>query len=101
DTRVSEALKQEGMARDVVRHVQDLRKTANLEMEDRIVLHLATEAPALQEAIKVHQGYIGGETLATPSPRPLEGKDVHQSTVKIDGQPLTIQLRKIATPKTP
>jgi isoleucyl-tRNA synthetase len=98
DTRLSEALKQEGMARDVVRHVQDLRKTANLEMEDRILLHLATEAPALQQAIKVHQGYIGGETLATLSPRSLEGKDVHPSSVKIDGHPLTIQLRKVAKP---
>jgi isoleucyl-tRNA synthetase len=98
DTRLSEALKQEGMARDVVRQVQDLRKKANLEMEDRILLHLATEAAALHQALKIHQGYIGGETLATLSSRPLEGKDVHQSSVKIDGHPLNIQLRKVARP---
>src|SRR5262249_39535371 len=99
DARVSEELKQEGMARDVVRHVQELRKSSNLEMEDRIVLHLATESAALAQAIKVHQSYSCSETLATHlSPRPLEGKDIHPASVKIDGQSLTIQLRRVAKP---
>jgi isoleucyl-tRNA synthetase len=99
DARLTEELKQEGMARDVVRHVQELRKSSNLEMEDRIVLHLATESAALAQAIKVHQSYICSETLATQlSPRPLEGKDVHQASVKIDGQSLTIQLRRVVKP---
>ncbi|HEV3448829.1 MAG TPA: isoleucine--tRNA ligase, partial [Gemmataceae bacterium] len=40
DVRITESLAQEGMAREIVRHVQDLRKTAKLEMEDRIVLYL-------------------------------------------------------------
>ena len=38
----------EGMARDVVRHVQELRKEADLEMEDRIVLYLGTESEKLR-----------------------------------------------------
>ena len=37
DTRITEELSREGMARDVVRHVQEQRKEAGLEMEDRIL----------------------------------------------------------------
>src|SRR5262249_45986950 len=42
DTRITDELAREGMAREVVRHVQESRKGAGLEIEDRIELHLAT-----------------------------------------------------------
>ena len=44
DARITEELALEGMARDIVRQVQDLRKKADLQMEDRIVLRLGTKA---------------------------------------------------------
>jgi isoleucyl-tRNA synthetase len=43
DVRVTEQLACEGTAREIVRHVQELRKKAGLEMEDRIRLHLQTD----------------------------------------------------------
>jgi isoleucyl-tRNA synthetase len=95
DTRITEALAHEGMARDVVRQVQELRKKSGLEMEDRIILYLHTESPALRQAIEKHRTYIAAETLASQwASRPL-GDDAHRADVKVDGQPLTIQLRKI------
>jgi isoleucyl-tRNA synthetase len=94
DTRITEELKQEGMAREVVRQVQELRKKANLEMEDRIVLHLGTDSPALRQAIAAHRDYICAETLTVRlSAEPLGG-DAPRAAVKVDGQPLTIELRK-------
>ena len=63
DARLTEALKGEGMARDVIRQVQDLRKTANLQMEDRIELYLGTESEALRKAIDAHRDYLAAETL--------------------------------------
>src|SRR5262249_39341998 len=63
DTRITEELALEGMAREVVRHVQQARKDAELQMEDRIVLYLHTESPKLQKAIEVHREYIASETL--------------------------------------
>jgi isoleucyl-tRNA synthetase len=84
------------MARDVVRQVQDLRKKAGLEMEDRIILHLHTESPKLRQAIEEHKAYICRETLAVELTRqPLTGEGVHRADVKVDGQALTIQLRKV------
>jgi isoleucyl-tRNA synthetase len=96
DTRVTKKLAAEGMARDVVRQVQDLRKKGGLEVEDRIVLHLGTDSPALQQAIEAHRTYICNETLATQwAPQALNG-EAHTANVKVEGQPLVIQLRKAA-----
>jgi isoleucyl-tRNA synthetase len=94
DTRLTEELKREGQAREVVRHVNDLRKKANLEIEDRIVLWLGTDSPELRQAIDAHRGYIAAETLVARWARePLDGQAA-KATVKVDGQPLTIELRK-------
>jgi isoleucyl-tRNA synthetase len=94
DVRVTEELKREGMARDVVRQVQELRKQARLEMEDRIGLYLGTESPALRQAIEAHRDYIARETLTVEwSARPV-GEGAHQANAKVDGQALAIQLRK-------
>lgn len=97
DGRISEALKLEGSARDIIRQVQELRKQANLEMEDRIVLYLGTAAPALQQAIAAHKDYIMSETLAVElTTEPLPGEGVHRAKVKVDGQELLIELRKVS-----
>jgi isoleucyl-tRNA synthetase len=94
DTRITEDLAREGKARDIVRQIQELRKKANLEMEDRITLRLATDAASLRQAIDVHRDYIANETLTiTWASQPLNG-ECHRASVKVDGQPLTIELAK-------
>ncbi|MGH7169711.1 MAG: DUF5915 domain-containing protein, partial [Gemmataceae bacterium] len=99
DTRITEDLSREGMARDVVRHVQEQRKEASLEMEDRITLYLGTESEKMRAAIEAHRDYIAAETLTVEwSMQPLAGPDVHRATVKVDGQPLTIELRRWKSP---
>jgi isoleucyl-tRNA synthetase len=94
DVRLTDALRLEGLARDVIRQVQDQRKEAELEPEDRITLYLATESTVLRQAIEAHRDYIAGETLiVTWSTEPLKGQ-VHRAEVTVDGQPLTIELMK-------
>ncbi len=96
DTRINRELAQEGRAREIVRHVQELRKKAGLEMEDRIALHFTTESLELREAVQAHSSYIAAETLTVEWPNaPLDG-DSHAISVKVDRQPLTIQLRKVS-----
>ena len=53
----------EGLARELVRRVQNLRKTAELDVSDRIKLYLMA-SPNLKYAIETHKGYIANETLA-------------------------------------
>ncbi len=65
DTRVTPALAAEGLARDVVRAVQQARKDAGLDVSDRIALSLGSDDEMTRAAIAAHEALIGSETLAT------------------------------------
>lgn len=65
DTQISETLRLEGLARELVSKVQAARKEAGFEVEDRIVLSVKTESEALRAAIEAHTPLICGEVLAT------------------------------------
>jgi isoleucyl-tRNA synthetase len=94
NTQLDENLITEGMAREVVRHVQEARKKAGLEMEDRIELSLTTEAEELKRALAEHFGYIASETLVQKwADGPLSGGS-YQVTVSVDGHGLSIALQK-------
>ncbi len=64
DTAVTPALEAEGVARDLVRAVQQARRDAGLDVSDRIALTLVA-APAVADAARTHAGLIERETLAT------------------------------------
>ncbi|HEV3473320.1 MAG TPA: DUF5915 domain-containing protein [Actinomycetota bacterium] len=64
DLEITDELRAEGIAREVVRAVQELRKTAGLAVEDRIELWLETGGEAAR-AIDTHQAFIADEVLAT------------------------------------
>ena len=96
DVRVTQQLAFEGTAREIVRHIQDLRKQAGLEMEDRIRLYLATPSAAVREAIETHAQYIRGETLAVElSEEPVNG-DAHRAEISLQGDRVTIELARTA-----
>jgi isoleucyl-tRNA synthetase len=66
NTTVTEELRLEGAARDLVRYIQDARKSAGLAISDRIRLFLssADEAALLAATLAQHDAYIQNETLA-------------------------------------
>jgi isoleucyl-tRNA synthetase len=61
---LDDELRREGLAREVVRAIQNARKNAGLNVEDRIVLVLGGDDELL-EATREHRDYVTGETLAT------------------------------------
>lgn len=63
NTEMSQELSDEGLARDAVRHVQQARKDAGLDVSDRILLTLGANQESLS-ALKAHQELIAAETLA-------------------------------------
>jgi isoleucyl-tRNA synthetase len=81
-THLTPELLQEGIARDFVRQVQQLRKEANLEIQDRIQVGYATDDADVLAALQSWGEYIRGETLA----------DVVslETTVPADVKPVTI-----------
>ena len=64
DIEVTPELEAEGLARDVIRAVQQARRDAGLDVSDRIVLTLGVDA-TVRAQIEPHSALITGETLAT------------------------------------
>jgi len=85
-TEITEELKREGLVRDFIRCVQELRKEKDLPYDARIVLRYATEDSGLAELISAFAENIAGEVLASSVERaenlaesktcPLEGGEV-------------------------
>ncbi|HOG21898.1 MAG TPA: isoleucine--tRNA ligase, partial [Flexilinea sp.] len=92
-TTLTPELEREGLSREFVRRVQDLRKTADLDISDRIdVVYEASSE--LAEAIRENADYISNETLAVSlkeGPVPADWASVEDS---FDGQTVKVGLRK-------
>jgi isoleucyl-tRNA synthetase len=75
DTTLDDALRREGLARELIRAVQDARKQAGLEVADRIVLCVEGDA-AVAAALAEHRDYLMTETLASTWGKPASGEFV-------------------------
>jgi isoleucyl-tRNA synthetase len=64
DTEIPKELKIEGLSRELIRNIQDLRKKTGLQVEDRIVLKYRTDSEILEEVFKIMGKVIGKEVLA-------------------------------------
>ncbi|MEP0548051.1 MAG: isoleucine--tRNA ligase [Rhodothermales bacterium] len=89
DTTLTEALRKEGIAREFVNRVQNLRKSAGYAISDRIVVTFGG-SEGLAEAIEAHAATIRNETLAetlsasgTPSGDAVQGFEIGDATVEI------------------
>jgi isoleucyl-tRNA synthetase len=65
DTKVSAELEQEGLVRELVRAVQDLRKEAGYDVSDRITLRVVSADPFVAKSLKAFGDFLKTETLAT------------------------------------
>jgi isoleucyl-tRNA synthetase len=77
DLTVTPELRRAGLAREVVRLVQEARKARGLDVTDRIDLAWAADGE-VGDALREHGGLVAGEVLATSfAEARLEGTDVH------------------------
>ena len=84
-------LRREALAREVVHAVQAARKSAGLNVEDRIQLTLGGDHELL-EATRAHEDYVAGETLATSVS--YDGADGDAAAAEIEGRPLSIAVAR-------
>jgi isoleucyl-tRNA synthetase len=89
DLELDDELRREGLAREVVHAVQAARKSAGLNVEDRISLTLGGDAELLAAA-REHQAYVAGETLATA----LSYDGTGGAAAKIEGRELRIAVER-------
>jgi isoleucyl-tRNA synthetase len=92
-TELTTELAQEGLARDVVRRVQDLRKKADFRIEDRITTYYKAEG-RLAEAIAAWTDYIKTETLSEELTNADAPHGLVTDRATIDGEPLTLAVKR-------
>ncbi len=93
--KVFQKLVKEGLAREFVRRVQDLRKTADLDIADRIRVAYRASA-GLEAAVQAFQGYISSETLAVELTAGKIPANVPTVSDSFDGEQVTIAFVKAA-----
>jgi isoleucyl-tRNA synthetase len=92
DTEITEELKLEGLAREVVRAIQDRRKKLGLNIEDRIDTRYEADG-MLSRALQKHADYIKNETLSiTLAPEREDDFDGEQ--MMLEGEQIWIGIRR-------
>jgi isoleucyl-tRNA synthetase len=92
DTTLTPELVNEGLAREFVNRVQNMRKDAGLEVTDRIRIHFEAP-PRVSDAVGAMSEYVKSETLATHL---VPGRDSaeHWTKWEIDGESCEIGISK-------
>ena len=88
-TEISEELKQEGMVRDLIRQVQNLRKHSGLKVEDRIEIGILG-SKELNAAVQSHESYFMNEVLGVKLDMTNVASLTFNDSIKIDGKKITI-----------
>ena len=94
DLHISEELQREGIARELVRHIQVLRKDSGLDIQDRIELSVTSEDREVEMAFQAFSAMILDETLATPS---TSATAAFEKTIKIGTGTANLRISKIAS----
>ena len=92
DLELTDDLRTEGLARELVRVAQDARKAAGLHVSDRIALGISA-APRLASAVAAHRRQIAGETLAVELTDGELTDPSFRQEIDVDGEPVTVTLR--------
>ena len=93
DTAITPELAAEGIARDVIRAVQQARRDAGLDITDRIRIRLAAEGDDVRHAVETHRRLIMDETLALAIDEAAAAETGDPVPVG-DGQSLRIRIEK-------
>ena len=94
DTEISAELRDEGLAREIIRRIQDFRKQADFDISDRISL-VYQATPTLQNAIETHRDYIMEETLTLEMSEGDPEKGMFSGSASFEDEEATLGLKVI------
>ncbi len=95
DMHLNEELVLEGIARDLVRHVQNLRKRAGLRVDQRIALWVAADGQ-VGAAVRRFGDYLAAETLAAEVADATPPAHAIAGTCRVAGEPVRLGLAAAA-----
>jgi isoleucyl-tRNA synthetase len=93
DITVTEELRSEGIAREFVNRLQNLRKDSGFEVTDKITV-MIEDHDMIHEAVETHAGYIGAQTLATKVSLVAHVGESDVKVIEIDELPVRVVVRK-------
>lgn len=91
DTQLTDGLVREGLARDFVRQIQNLRKGSSYSVDDHVRIEYRSSGP-LRAAVEEHRGYLTQETLADSL---TVSDDEMMTRVRIAGEEVGLRLSKV------
>lgn len=94
DTEITEDLKLEGVKRELVRFINNLRKDAELTIQDRAKIYFETEDRDVKEAIQKHKEEILKDTLGSDITEGVSEVDIEKA-VKVNGGEVKLGLKKV------
>jgi isoleucyl-tRNA synthetase len=94
DTRITPELADEGLAREMVHRIQNLRKSAGFDISDRIVVYYAGWE-RLGDVFARHGDYVREEVLADEMVEAAPPADATMEQQKIDGHEVTLAVKRV------
>jgi isoleucyl-tRNA synthetase len=94
DVTLTDALIEEGLAREFIRRVQTLRKDADFNVDDHIHTEYAA-SPRLAQAVESFHDVIKTETLSDALTGTTGPNGSHSESYEFDGETLTLRLRRV------
>ena len=92
DTKITPDLEREGLARELIRHIQSFRKEAGLNVDDRIKLAIISDDPLVEQTASQFIDKINSEVLCTGELSQTDG--THSKGLSVDSHQLTIYFQK-------
>jgi isoleucyl-tRNA synthetase len=99
DLEPTDELRQEGLVRELIRQVQTLRKSAGLEVSDRVLLGVEGDAEVVA-AVEGHLGELSSEVLAADVRLGKVGAAAASLETTVNGHAVTLSLKKKEGPWT-
>jgi len=93
DTEISDELRDEGLAREIVHRIQNLRKDAGFDISDRITTYWQADGE-VRRVLQAHEQYVKDETLSLALVDGSSPASAHSEQQSIDGHDVTLGVEK-------
>ncbi|MFP3879481.1 MAG: isoleucine--tRNA ligase [Dehalococcoidia bacterium] len=94
-TALTPELIAEGVSRELVRHLQNMRRNAKFDITDHIVTYYQTEEPLVKEVMNTFAGYIEQETLSHELIEGLPPDGAYSETHRVSNSEVSLAIQRV------